>query len=787
MADFIEGQEQIFRKALDPLLLMDENGDILDASAGASALFGYNREELSNMSLFDLYHLPTIRKERQETFRPILEDRLGTFEARIKNAGGDDFTVRVTAQAMEMEGGMVLLAMVQDITREEAEENELRREAEWMRESLSSADGAMLVLDGEGKVRLAGREAAELAGKSQEELSGELGWEVFGHPDLKEALEEICRAGLAGEAVESREVVMEMAEEAVRLALSCRTLYRDEEIDGCILFMRDITREAEVLKELEETRELYQNLVENSPEGMFLVDREGSFLFVNQQLGQMLGRDQEDLVSSSILDFIEPEQMDVIKGYFRSKVAGLYAPPLRINLKLELRLVPVEMDCSLLEVEGEITGILGVLRDLSWRADLEKESLTCHAARDLIFDAARTFASTDDFDKCMEEALGVIIKHLGGEAGALYSYDTDADHLDMITSINLDDTAIEFLQEKSLVLREGFLGEVLRKNEPLQLGDNEVEGEMQEELLAVRKAYAVGFPFGGEEGLNGLAVIYADTDELLPESKDLYSAIGDLFHISVNRARLLENLAEVCEKEALVDLELREAERIKEDFVSLVDEKLRAPVQRLSSFLDNLERGWSHFSPAAIDEYFVGLRWEVADLERIIDRLLLLSAEDSGRLKLEVSPFEVTNLLEKVAQIFVSRSVEHEIELELPPYMLIIEADQALLENVFMNLMDNAIRYSPKGGTVRLALNEKDRDVVVLVKDEGLGFTDEEKQHVFDKFQRPMRREKEELTGLGLGLHLSRAVVELHGGRIDLISRPDEGSTFFVVLPKRHR
>jgi signal transduction histidine kinase len=77
--------------------------------------------------------------------------------------------------------------------------------------------------------------------------------------------------------------------------------------------------------------------------------------------------------------------------------------------------------------------------------------------------------------------------------------------------------------------------------------------------------------------------------------------------------------------------------------------------------------------------------------------------------------------------------------------------------------------------------------VVILVKDEGLGFTDDEKQHLFEKFQKPLRREKEELTGLGLGLYLSRTVVELHGGRIDLISRPDEGSTFFVVLPKRRR
>ena len=170
MTDFIEGQEQIFRKSLDPLLLMDENGDILDASEGASALFGYAREEIANMSLFDLYHLPTIRKERQETFRPILEDRLGTFDAGSRTRVGMISRCGSPPRPWRWKGAWSCWPWSRISPRRRQEENELRREAEWMRHALSSADGAMLVLDGEGNVRLAGLEAAELAGKSQEEL-----------------------------------------------------------------------------------------------------------------------------------------------------------------------------------------------------------------------------------------------------------------------------------------------------------------------------------------------------------------------------------------------------------------------------------------------------------------------------------------------------------------------------------------------------------------------------------------------------------------------------------------
>jgi PAS domain S-box-containing protein len=787
MMDFVDGQEQILRKTRDPLLLMDESGDILDASDGACSLLGYDREELVNMSLFDLYQRPTIRKERQETFRPILKEGTGDFEAWIRNNDGQDFPARIAAQSLEVEGGTLILALMQDISGEVEEENVLRREAEWLRGALADIEEAMLILDLDGTVRMVNRDAADLAGRTREELEGQLGWTVFENHELEQAIHEIFQSCMKGEEAEGREVVLEMAEEPLRIALSARSLLREEKLDGCMIRLRNITRETAVLKDLEESCELYRNLVEGAPEGIYLVDREGAFIYANDHLREMLGKNREDLVLGSILDFIEPEQMDILKGYFRSRVAGLYAPPLRIDLRLEEKLVPVEMDCSLLEAEGEITGILGVVRDLTWRADLDMESRDCQVARDLIYSVAGVFVAVEGFEPCMEESLRVMVEHLGGDAGVLYGYDVDRDHLDILADTGLDESAIGYLQEKSLILREGCVGQILKRGESLQLAGEEMEGELLEELLAVRRQHVAAFPFGSGERLNGLAVVYSSEDGGLPDNRELYTALGDIFHISLNRAHLLDNLAEVCEKEALVDMELREAERIKNEFVSLVDEKLRAPVQRLRSFIENLERGWSHFSPAAIDDYFLQLRWEMTDLERIIDRLLLLSAQESGHLKLEVSPFEVTNLLEKVAQIFVSRSVEHEIELELPPYMLIIEADQALMESVFMSLMDNAIRFSPQGGTVRLSLNEKDRDVVILVKDEGLGFTDDEKDHIFEKFQKPLRREKEELTGLGLGLYLSRTVVELHGGRIDLISRPDEGSTFFVVLPKRRR
>lgn len=267
MTDFVKGQEQILRKTRDALLLMDENGDILDASAGACELLGYPRGELVNMSLFDLYQHSTIRKERQETFKPILDNGTGTFEARLKSHDGHDFPVRVTAQSLEVEDSSVILAALQDISDEHEEEIALRREAEWLRGALADIGDAMLVLDQEGMVRMASIETVELTGLEVEALEGRPGWEAFSQPEIQDAVNELFQRCMESGEAEEGEIALEMTEETLRLAIISRPIRRNDRIDGCLIRLRDITRETAVLASLEESLDLYHSLVEGAPGG----------------------------------------------------------------------------------------------------------------------------------------------------------------------------------------------------------------------------------------------------------------------------------------------------------------------------------------------------------------------------------------------------------------------------------------------------------------------------------------------------------------------------------------
>jgi len=787
LTGFEKEGHQPLRLTSQPLLVLDENGDIHDASRGACEMFGYSREELVSMSLFDIYGRPTIRKERQETLRPILEAGEGSFEAEMKDKEGSILQVRVEAEVLEADGERAMLARLREISGEKQERDELTARLAFLQGAFEGPESPCLLVDGGGRVVAAGSAAARLLKRDAADLKGEAFENLLEKGVVGRELLDLFRSCTAGNPVDSVEFILEEdGEERVIRALA-EPVEEGEGERGCLMILEDVTLQRRRLREAEESRDLYHSLVENSPEGIYLVDREGDFIFANRRMCEMLGREAGGLVGDSLLGFIEEDQMDQLKGYFRSKVAGLYAPPLRIDLHAGERSIPVEMDCSLLESGEEITGILGVVRDLTWRLDLEEENRLYRASLESLCALARAVSSSSDFHQCLEGSLQALIDGLGGQAGALLLMEERSDQLELATARGLEPTAVEFLQEKGAVLREGSVGMVLRRREALRAGSGEAEGDIQEELLAVGRECVVGFPVGAEERLSGIVLIYGEEDSLLPASRETLAAMGDVLQVGIARARLLGNISDVLEKEAMINLELRAAERIKEQFVELVDEKLRQPVQRLRAFIDNLQKGWSRFSPAAIDDYFRELSWEMADLERMIDRLLLLSAEESNRLRLEIAPFEITSLLEKVAQIFVSRSGEHEIELELPPYMLIVEADQSLLEHVLVNLMDNAIRFSPEGGPVRLALEEKEKEVVISVRDQGLGFTEEEREHLFEKFAKPLRREKEEMAGLGLGLYLSRVVVEAHGGRVELVSRAGEGSTIFVILPKRRR
>ncbi len=226
---------------------------------------------------------------------------------------------------------------------------------------------------------------------------------------------------------------------------------------------------------------------------------------------------------------------------------------------------------------------------------------------------------------------------------------------------------------------------------------------------------------------------------------------------------------------------LRAANEAKDMFLTMAAHELRTPLQAARSFA-HLATVRAEATPVpGMDKALQGLHRSVNRMARLVENLLDVGHLQRGELRLRPAALDVGALLREVAGHFEPLPEGQRIELDAPEG-LVVPGDRERLEQVFTNLVSNALRYSPEGGPIRLAAREESGRVHVEVVDHGLGIPGGKLEHIFERFS---RAHGVSYGGLGLGLSIARGIVERHGGRIWAESPGSEGSgsTFHVVLP----
>jgi signal transduction histidine kinase len=239
---------------------------------------------------------------------------------------------------------------------------------------------------------------------------------------------------------------------------------------------------------------------------------------------------------------------------------------------------------------------------------------------------------------------------------------------------------------------------------------------------------------------------------------------------------------------------LHEADALRAEFVSFASHELRNPLTAVKGFIDTL----AMLDTPEADGISQQERIEIYEIVRgECDRLLRMTNEllDNSRVEagmpvvLNLQQFDVRRRLQKVADVMRQHTSKHDLRVFVPDQSVLIEADPDKLEQILINLLSNAIKYSPQGGPIDVSVEDKDTSVQIDVTDRGIGMTAEQAERVFDKFYRIQdgagRDAVKSAIGTGIGLYLTRALINAHGGTIRVKSIPAEGSTFTVTLPKK--
>jgi PAS domain S-box-containing protein len=229
----------------------------------------------------------------------------------------------------------------------------------------------------------------------------------------------------------------------------------------------------------------------------------------------------------------------------------------------------------------------------------------------------------------------------------------------------------------------------------------------------------------------------------------------------------------------------REVERLKSEFVSLISHELRTPLTSIVGYVDLLLEGDAGDLGETQIDFLQVVKRNSDRLKKLVADLLDVSRIEAGAVKLNWETLDVSVLIKEVVNDLRTQfeSKKQVIALDLGSKNSIVSGDIGRLTQVFTNLLFNANKYTPTGGNVTINTRQEGNRIKVDIKDTGIGISEEDQKKLFTKFFRSQDSEAQNISGAGLGLWISKSLVEMHGGDIFFTSVLDKGSTFTIRLP----
>lgn len=226
---------------------------------------------------------------------------------------------------------------------------------------------------------------------------------------------------------------------------------------------------------------------------------------------------------------------------------------------------------------------------------------------------------------------------------------------------------------------------------------------------------------------------------------------------------------------------MRESYRQQARFVSDASHELRTPIAVIKGYADLLDR-WGKTDEKILEESIQAIKDESENMQHLVEQLLFLARGDSGRTPLNVSEFDLSDMMKEVWEESSMIDKDHDYKFESGGSVM-VRGDISLIKQAARILIENASKYTPEGGEIVLKSLISDGHPAFSVQDSGIGISENDLQHIFERFYRADDSRSKQTGGSGLGLAIAKWIIERHGGRFEIISRKDIGTRITVILP----
>jgi PAS domain S-box-containing protein len=547
---------------------------------------------------------------------------------------------------------------------------------------------------------------------------------------------------------------------------------------------------------LRQNEALVQAMLENSPAVVYVKDTAGHYLMVNRRFATLFSIEEAAVVGKTDFDLFPAATAEQFTGNDRRVIES--GKPVECEERVDQsdgEHIYLSVKFPLFSEGGEIAAVCGKSTDITDRKRAEEYRLRLSHQAALRADVSMALARNhSELTTILEDCAAAGKRHLDVAAVGIWTLDDSGETL--VLQASAGDAADRERLERRIAVGRTLIGDIARDRRPRWTNelDKPEQADYQDGWAQDGVVAFAGYPLLVEDRLLGVMALCA-REPVEDDTFEGLAALAEVIAQGIERLRLERERIDLLARERVARTDAEAANRVKDQFLAVLSHELRTP---LTPILASVTALLAETETAPEVRSVLELtHWGIKLESRLIDDLLDMTRIMRGRIPLHLETADAHFLIERAVEICRAEidggSITLVVDLAAPEHR--VHADPARLEQIFWNLIKNAVKFSPQGGTLTIRTRNTPgpapdsgsaphrTDLVVEFSDTGVGIEPELLPIIFDAFTQGEAGWVRRFGGLGLGLAISRSIVEAHGGRIAAASPgKDQGASFTVTL-----
>ncbi|MBI2569224.1 MAG: PAS domain S-box protein [Candidatus Schekmanbacteria bacterium] len=750
----------LIESSVDALVTVDPDLSITDVNEQFVRLAGYSRDDLVGSPFKDYFTEPD--RAAAGVRQTLEEGTVTNYELVLKSLSGKRTVVSFNAGTFKDTAGRVagILAAARDITAQQKLQEQLRDQQSYNRSLIESSVDALVTVDPNGVITDVNEQTVKLTGMNRRQLVGSPFVDYFTDPQR-------ARAGVSktfeeGTVTNYELVVKSRSGRKVAVSFNA-AVFRETsgEVGGILAAAREITVQKRIEQELRDQQSYTRGLIESNIDALMTTDPLGIITDVNKQMCEVTGTSREELIGTPFKDYVtDPRRAE--DGIRQVLGEGRVTNYELTILARDGRETVVSYNATTFTgADGKLRGVFAAARDVTDQKLLESQ--VSQRTRELIEATAflnNILESSTEYSIIAKDLEGRI---LAWNEGARRTYGYAAEEMVGRTNARVLHTPED--------VESGRAREALT----VALRTGKFEGEFQR----VRKN---GQRFTAQVAITLRRDATGEPIGYVLISKDITA-----------QKLLEEQLRKKNEELEQQNRRVEQANRMKSEFLANMSHELRTPLNGIIGFAELLYTGKVGPVPENHQEYLGDILSSARHLLRLINDVLDLAKVEAGKIEFRIESVDLERLVGEVRDVLRGIAAKKRIRLEtaVDPGVREVVGDPSKLKQILYNYLSNALKFTPDEGHVAVrCLPESGGGAEpewfrIEVEDNGIGIRPEDMARLFVEFQQLDGSAAKRFQGTGLGLALTRRLVEAQGGRVEARSVLNQGSTFVAILPRQ--